>query len=240
PRTHPRSRRQTPRLRRTQGPTRRTPLLRGPHPRSRGGHPRHRPLHSLRRLAHGPRLASPGTPGTQSMTVDRFAETDRIFRAALRIEPDGRRDFVERQCKGDQSLLAEVMELLDEDEASLGAGPLDRPALGEGFALSAFAPGGASPSPELPESIGQYRVHRLLGVGGMGIVYEAEQHHPRRTVALKVTNAGVATPEMIERFHHEAEVLARLHHPGIAQIYEAGTFESHRNGGNTEQPYFAM
>ena len=174
------------------------------------------------------------------MTVDRFAETDRIFRAALRIEPDGRRDFVKRQCKGDQSLLVEVMELLDEDEASLGAGPLDRPALGEGFALSAFAPGGASPSPELPESIGQYRVHRLLGVGGMGIVYEAEQHHPRRTVALKVINAGVATPEMIERFHHEAEVLARLHHPGIAQIYEAGTFESHRNGGNTEQPYFAM
>ncbi|XOV75441.1 MAG: protein kinase [Phycisphaerales bacterium] len=75
----------------------------------------------------------------------------------------------------------------------------------------------------------------------MGIVYEAEQSHPRRTVALKVINAGVATPEMLQRFHHEAEVLARLQHPGIAQIYEAGTFDSSDSEQlSSERPYFAM
>ena len=171
----------------------------------------------------------------------RFAEIDRIFRGALRIEPDGRHDFVVRQCNGDRELLSEVLELLEEDEASVGAGPLDRPALGEGFALSDFAPGDSANQPPLPESIGKYRVRRLLGVGGMGIVYEAEQSHPRRTVALKVINAGVATPEMLQRFHHEAEVLARLQHPGIAQIYEAGTFDSSDSEQlSSERPYFAM
>lgn len=171
----------------------------------------------------------------------RFAEIDRIFRGALRIEPDGRHDFVVRQCNGDRELLSEVLELLKEDEASVGAGPLDRPALGEGFALSDFAPGDRANQPPLPESIGKYRVKRLLGVGGMGIVYEAEQSHPRRTVALKVINAGVATPEMLQRFHHEAEVLARLQHPGIAQIYEAGTFDSSDSEQlASERPYFAM
>lgn len=172
--------------------------------------------------------------------MERFAEIDRVFRGALRIEPSGRRDFVERQCKGDKELLHEVLDLLAEDEVSVGAGVLDRPALGDGFALSAFASGSVTPQ-KLPESIGPYRVTRLLGVGGMGIVYEAEQSHPRRTVALKVINAGVATPEMIQRFHHEAEVLARLQHPGIAQIYEAGTFEAGgQDGAAGERPYFAM
>jgi serine/threonine protein kinase len=171
----------------------------------------------------------------------RFAEIDRIFRGALRVEPSGRRDFIERHCNGDAELLSEVLALLDEDEASVGVGPLDRPALGEGFALSRFAPDDQQQSAPLPESIGPYRVRRLLGVGGMGIVYEAEQTPPRRIVALKVINAGVATPEMLRRFHHEAEVLARLQHPGIAQIYEAGTFDSSDAKQITgERPYFAM
>jgi len=172
--------------------------------------------------------------------MKRFAEVDRIFRGALRIEPAGRREFVERQCAGDTELLSEVLALLAEDEASIGAGPLDRPALGNGFALSGFAPSGPAPPPKLPESIGPYRVLSLLGIGGMGIVYEAEQSSPRRTVALKVINSGVATPEMVKRFQHEAEVLARLQHPGIAQIYEAGAFESEEFGSDGERPYFAM
>ncbi|XOV75442.1 MAG: hypothetical protein ACFHWZ_18995 [Phycisphaerales bacterium] len=80
----------------------------------------------------------------------RFAEIDRIFRGALRIEPDGRHDFVVRQCNGDRELLSEVLELLEEDEASVGAGPLDRPALGDGFALSDFAPATAASSQRSP------------------------------------------------------------------------------------------
>jgi tetratricopeptide (TPR) repeat protein len=70
----------------------------------------------------------------------------------------------------------------------------------------------------------------------MGAVYEAEQDNPRRAVALKVIKAGWATPELLHRFTRETEALARLQHPGIAQIYEAGTAET----AFGTQPYFAM
>src|SRR5262249_44970144 len=81
--------------------------------------------------------------------------------------------------------------------------------------------------------IGHYRILRELGAGGMGTVYEAEQDNPRRSVALKVIRGGLAAPALIKRFTHEAQILGRLHHPGIAQIYEAGLTEE-------GQPYFAM
>jgi tetratricopeptide (TPR) repeat protein/predicted Ser/Thr protein kinase len=87
-----------------------------------------------------------------------------------------------------------------------------------------------------PERIGRYRILRLLGEGGMGAVYEAEQENPHRTVALKVIRAGFADPEMVRRFENEAQALGRLHHPGIAQIYEAGTADTQFGS----QPYFAM
>jgi tetratricopeptide (TPR) repeat protein len=69
---------------------------------------------------------------------------------------------------------------------------------------------------------GRFRLIRVLGTGGMGVVYEAEQDSPRRRVALKVVRAGVLSPGMLRRFRQEAEALARLAHPGIAQVYEAG------------------
>ena len=84
--------------------------------------------------------------------------------------------------------------------------------------------------------IGRYRILRLLGEGGMGVVYEAEQEQPRRTVALKVIKLGLATHQQIRRFEQECRALGRLQHPGIAQIYEAGTADS----GFGPQPYFAM
>src|SRR5262245_36892375 len=67
----------------------------------------------------------------------------------------------------------------------------------------------------------------------MGAVYEAEQDRPRRPVALKVVRPGFASPALPKRLAHEAQILARLHHPGIAQIYEAGVAED-------GQPFFAM
>ena len=91
-------------------------------------------------------------------------------------------------------------------------------------------------APLLPPRIGRYRVVRLLGEGGMGRVYEAEQDQPRRTVALKVVKPGLATLEMLQRFERESHVLGRLQHPGIAAIYDAGTADT----GHGPQPYFAM
>jgi tetratricopeptide (TPR) repeat protein len=87
-----------------------------------------------------------------------------------------------------------------------------------------------------PKTIGQYRIIGVIGSGGMGAVYEAAQDNPRRRVALKVVKSDRATPAAMRRFQFEVQALARLRHPGIAQIYEAGTFQ----GEVGEQPYFAM
>jgi tetratricopeptide (TPR) repeat protein/tRNA A-37 threonylcarbamoyl transferase component Bud32 len=90
----------------------------------------------------------------------------------------------------------------------------------------------------LPQGMrwGRYRLIRIIGRGGMGTVYEAEQDSPRRSVALKVIKSELATKELTARFAQESLVLARLQHPGIAQIYESGTVQS--DGG--PQSYFAM
>src|SRR5215468_2983482 len=76
---------------------------------------------------------------------------------------------------------------------------------------------------KIAPAIARYRVVRLIGEGGMGAVYEAEQDHPRRTVALKVIKPGLTSAELLRRFERESQALGRLQHPGIAQIYEAGT-----------------
>jgi len=85
-------------------------------------------------------------------------------------------------------------------------------------------------------TIGRYRIKGLIGGGGMGNVYAAVQEEPRRTVALKVMKPGIAAPRAMRRFELEAQTLARLRHPGIAQIYEAGTHDE----GSGPVPYFAM
>lgn len=88
-----------------------------------------------------------------------------------------------------------------------------------------------------PAQVGPYRILRKLGQGGMGTVYEAQQENPRRVVALKMIRPGLVSRSLLARFHHEAQVLGRLRHPGIAQIYEAGT---HRAADGAAQPYFVM
>jgi len=86
------------------------------------------------------------------------------------------------------------------------------------------------------DRIAGFRLVREIGEGGMSVVYEAEQDSPRRPVALKLILPGVASRRTLRRFEHEAEVLGRLQHPGVAQIFAAGTFES----GRGAQPFFAM
>ena len=93
-----------------------------------------------------------------------------------------------------------------------------------------------APEGKYPEQIRGFRIIRKLGEGGMGTVWEAEQDHPRRDVALKMVRPGLASPELLKRFEHETHVLGLLQHPGIAQIYEAGTTDT----PSGPQPYFAM
>jgi tetratricopeptide (TPR) repeat protein len=90
-------------------------------------------------------------------------------------------------------------------------------------------------SPDLEgRLLGDFRIVRKLGEGGMGIVFEAEQQHPKRPVALKVIRGGAFVDEnQIKMFQREAQTLARLKHPAIAAIYEMG--RTHQG-----QHFFAM
>ena len=88
----------------------------------------------------------------------------------------------------------------------------------------------------IPSEIGRYKILGVIGTGGMGAVYEAMQEAPRRRVALKVIKVGAASEMALHRFQFEAQTLAKLSHPNIAQIYEAGTWKIE----GTEVPFFAM
>ncbi|MBK8098241.1 MAG: SUMF1/EgtB/PvdO family nonheme iron enzyme [Planctomycetes bacterium] len=92
----------------------------------------------------------------------------------------------------------------------------------------------AAPTADDHEHIGPYRLLRVLGRGGFGTVWLAEQTVPlRRQVAIKVLNPGMDSREVLARFAAEREALLRMNHPGIAQLLDAGTTGEGR-------PFFAM
>ena len=93
---------------------------------------------------------------------------------------------------------------------------------------------GATVSADPPACIGLYRILRVLGEGGMGIVYLADQSAPiERRVALKVMKLGMDSKQFVARFESERQALAVMDHPGIARVYDAGITEYGR-------PYFVM
>src|SRR5262249_52956765 len=152
-----------------------------------------------------------------------------LFDQAADLLPAEQQAFLEGACADDPELRAEVERLLAND-ARLGAAegssflksPLILTTDGSDVAAPPSHPAGA---PLLPARLGRYRLIRLLGEGGMGTVYQAEQDNPRRTVALKVVRPGLASAALLKRFRHEAQILGQLHHPGIAQVYEAGVVD---------------
>jgi WD40 repeat protein/predicted Ser/Thr protein kinase len=161
------------------------------------------------------------------MTEAAGDRVQRLFEQAVALPPGERAAFLETACAGEPALRAELEGLLASDaefpEGAGDEGPLKSP-------LHRWSGPAASGS---PPKVGHYRVVRRIAEGGMGAVYEAEQDNPRRTVALKVVRPGLATPALLKRFSHEAQILGRLHHPGIAQVYEAGLADD-------GQPFFAM
>jgi serine/threonine protein kinase/tetratricopeptide (TPR) repeat protein len=156
---------------------------------------------------------------------ERFKQIETLFKEAMAAPPAHRAALLSERCGGDDDLRREVEALLAEDET---AGDfLEEPAVGIGDGAPALG---------APDRIGGYRVIGVLGVGGMGVVYEAQQESPRRSVALKVISALGLSQIAMRRFEHESDVLGRLRHPGIAQIYEAGTAKL----DGVERPFFAM
>src|SRR5579872_6766081 len=154
------------------------------------------------------------------------AAVEALFNQVAELQPDHREAFLDARCDGNADLRSAVEELLRFDALAQSAPEFLRsPAAGIRATLPL--------STAVPASFGRYRILRICGEGGMGVVYEAEQDNPRRTVALKVIGPGFVSPEHAKRFHHEAQILGRLQHPGIAQVYDAGFVEDGR-------PFFAM
>lgn len=156
------------------------------------------------------------------MPDERWLKIESIFHAALEQEESHRAAYLTAACAGDTSLEQELASLLAEPEDA--AGFLAAPAFE--VAARTLAKSSQPGARSHPDSIGRYRVVRLLGEGGMGTVYEAEQDEPRRTVALKVVKLGLATPGRLRRFRQEGQILAGLTHPSIARLLDAGYTEA--------------
>lgn len=159
--------------------------------------------------------------------TERYRRVESLYQSALDLPPKRRHEFLCNECDGEPALQREVELLLDHFEAAKDSF-LNTPAHG----LAAHVIEDES----LPDRIGRYNVRGKLGEGGMGVVYRAEQDSPKREVALKVIRSGIASRNLLRRFELEATVLGRLKHPGIAQIYEASTYDS----GTGKRPFFAM
>ena len=162
------------------------------------------------------------------MKTESWIRVQDLFDAAADVAPERRRSYLVEESRGEsEEVRAEVLRLLEAAER-VGPGFLEPGATGVAFPLAPATRPGSIPSVGLQEGdvVGRYRIQRLIGSGGMGAVYAAEQDRPRRTVALKTLRPGFESPTLRQRFEHEAEVLGRLRHPGLAQVYDAGVTDA--------------
>jgi eukaryotic-like serine/threonine-protein kinase len=143
---------------------------------------------------------------------DRVSPAEAIFLALADLTPSDREAMLRERCGDDRQLRAEVDAMLatldTPDEAFLD--PARIPAIDMAAVDGPLQPGTV---------LGDFLVLHAIGSGGMGVVYAAQQDRPRRTVAIKVLRRGFRHPEILKRFEREAEVLGRLQHPGIAQVF---------------------
>jgi Tol biopolymer transport system component len=151
---------------------------------------------------------------------ERWAKLDELLDAALERPGPERRAFLDTACAGDAALLEEALRLLglaEGDDEALRPGAM-APSLEDDTALGDST---GAIVPELPRGtpVGPYRVVGLLGRGGMGFVYEAEDPKLGRHVALKVLPPGLDSASRRRRFEREARALAAIQHPGIVHVY---------------------
>lgn len=173
-----------------------------------------------------------------------------IFLAVCDLDPAQRAERLDELCGEHHDIRSEVEALLARDAKAsdfLAAPALDRPVADLlpdqlQIAVNPVSEKDDDVSPTLAigrrfgERLSGFTILRVLGEGAMGLVFLAEQHHPKRTVAVKLIRPGIATRKMVARFEHEMVILGRLQHTGIAQIFEAGTADA----GDGAQPYFVM
>lgn len=164
------------------------------------------------------------------MTSERGDRLEALFQKAIDLPVEERAALVERECGDDEELRKRLVLLLRSYDV-VPTAFLDGDRESDVQPLQAEA-----------MTLGRYTILAKIGEGGMGVVYEAKQDNPNRVVALKVLRPGMASESASRRFDQEAQLLGRLRHPGIAQIYEAGSAEVAGGAfGETEAwPFFAM
>ncbi len=150
--------------------------------------------------------------------------TRELFELATALPEAERKAFLQDACHGDLTRLERLTRLLNADRRS------------ERFLLD------ESETPHRREHslagvhLGDFRLERLIGAGGMGSVYEALHEPTQRLVALKLLHPALLRPESIGRFRREAKLLGHLEHPDIARLYETGELEV----GGAQVPYIAL
>ena len=149
------------------------------------------------------------------MPDQRAARVAELVKSAIERGPEARGAFLDKECRSDPVMRAEIESLLQEDKGA--GGFLDEPALH--VAAETFVRAGAF---QAGQTIGDYEIISLIGSGGMGEVYLAEDWQLHRKVALKLVRRGMASEDMIHHFKREAHLLASLNHPNIAQLYGGG------------------
>src|SRR5256714_6754359 len=155
------------------------------------------------------------------MTPERWEQVGKFYQAALALAPSGRETFLDDACGDDTAMRREVESLLAaESDAGnfLAAGAMKDAAkmLVEDKSLMPVG-----------KKLGHYQILSLLGAGGMGEVYLAEDTRLKRKVALKLLPAELtANQDRLRRFEQEAQAASALNHPNIVTIHEIGETES--------------
>src|SRR5262245_46390095 len=166
-------------------------------------------------------------PDRSFMNPERWKQIERIYHAALELEPDARGTFLVQACAGDEDLRREVTSLLNYDDSS--AGFIQSPLLEAAASELADQPlSGVQTQPLAgPPQIGGYRLLSPLGRGGMGEVHLALDTRLNRKVAIKLLPVEFTSDAgRVRRFEQEARAASALNHPNIITIHEIGETES--------------
>jgi tRNA A-37 threonylcarbamoyl transferase component Bud32 len=154
------------------------------------------------------------------MTPERFQIAGDLYDQALELEPERRDAFLREACAGDEELRREVESLLAAHESAEGF--IDQPAIEIAAGLFANQTSGSIEG----KKIGNYQALALLGKGGMGEVYLANDLKLGRKVALKfLSQQFLRDPVRVKMFEREARAASALNHPNIITIFDIGQFE---------------
>ena len=164
------------------------------------------------------------------MSADLFDRVEQLFDATLDLPPEKREAYLADACGDDEALRQRVERLL-RHVGRATANVVVWSDVDETIDVPEYDPDHA----EQPGTkIGSYALRELIGEGGFGAVYRAEQEHPvRREVALKIIKMGMDTKRVIARFEAERQALALMNHPNVARVFDAGATD-------TGRPYFVM